>query len=688
MKTILLKHLKLTNYRNIDFAEYDFTGKQVQIIGDNRIGKTNTLESIYYLLTDSIFGNSNDIAQIKPLSDTKKVVDVEAVFEIIDGESTKEITLGKQYYENWVKTRGTSEMVMKGHSTDYFINKVKIGTMKEYNRLLADEFGFKQDELTKINFNKMLTDPYYLGEIGESGDWQVLRQFIIDLVGDVKDDDVFAREPSLLSIKDDLTNIGGKTDLLKKSYKQNIDSLNENIVGYKAQIELLEQTAKPTDEELAIAKKGISDIDDEISQVRNSKGVDFNSQEIQKQIDKLSIRISEVKVADANNESDEKRKMQSRLAEKQNELSSVIEERTSINDTLYNLNNKLTSLQYDYDYKTKHRLELIEKIKTIDTKLKGDLSKEVQTECPVCHRRFEEDSIQKHIEEYRSQLTTEKEKLIAEGVANKPVLEQLKSDIDNTTNLINSNKAKLEEKDTQRKQISEAINDIQTTIDDYDVQHLKVENKELTDLTHEKELLEQKLSESRKAFQNGQNTQNQAIYDLEQKRIPFEKVISDFNYYERQQANLNVVKDNLESDTTKLVAFEQKTELIKKFIYVKLNMLDENVAKVFGNIKFQLIRENINGGYDAICKPYIYDIENDKSTATTWKSGSKSEKVITGIAIADAVKNKLQLANLPFLFDEGGEISTNTFANKFKTESQIICVRVVDNIAQPMVKSI
>ena len=27
-------------------------------------------------------------------------------------------------------------------------------------------------------------------------------------------------------------------------------------------------------------------------------------------------------------------------------------------------------------------------------------------------------------------------------------------------------------------------------------------------------------------------------------------------------------------------------------------MLDENVSKVFGNIKFQLIKENINGGFD------------------------------------------------------------------------------------------
>ena len=117
-------------------------------------------------------------------------------------------------------------------------------------------------------------------------------------------------------------------------------------------------------------------------------------------------------------------------------------------------------------------------------------------------------------------------------------------------------------------------------------------------------------------------------------------------------------------------------------------MLDENVARVFGNIKFQLIKMNINGGYDAICKPYIYDVDKDQSTNITWKSGSKSEKVCTGIAIAEKIKETLNLPNMPFLFDEGGEISSDTFSTKFKTERQLICVKVQDNIKKPIVVKI
>ena len=133
---------------------------------------------------------------------------------------------------------------------------------------------------------------------------------------------------------------------------------------------------------------------------------------------------------------------------------------------------------------------------------------------------------------------------------------------------------------------------------------------------------------------------------------------------------------------------EQKIDLVNKYVYVKLRMLDENVARVFGNIKFQLIKENINGGFDPVCKVFIYDTVKNESTKTLWKSGSKSERIATGIAIAEKIKDVLQISSLPFLFDEGGEVSVDTFKTRLITDSQLICVEVKDNIMSPMVMKI
>ena len=170
---------------------------------------------------------------------------------------------------------------------------------------------------------------------------------------------------------------------------------------------------------------------------------------------------------------------------------------------------------------------------------------------------------------------------------------------------------------------------------------------------------------------------------------PYKKVIADHEYYLRQVEKLESIKKLRKKHSDEQTNLEQKKELINKFIYTKLKMLDENVSKIFGNIRFQLIKENIKeGSFDAVCKPYIYDTEIDISTDITWKSGSKSERVITGIAIIEAIKKAMKFPDLPILFDEGGEISTETFKTKFKTDSQLICVKVVDNITKPMVQPI
>ena len=150
-------------------------------------------------------------------------------------------------------------------------------------------------------------------------------------------------------------------------------------------------------------------------------------------------------------------------------------------------------------------------------------------------------------------------------------------------------------------------------------------------------------------------------------------------------ALLENVKKERKAVSNEVIATEQKREALKTYIYTKLRLLDEHIAKVFGKLRFQLIKENINGGFDPVCKPYIYDVDKDCTTNVLWRSGSKSEKILTGITIVEAIKKELNLTELPFLFDEGGEISNETLRHKFKTNAQIICVRVEDNINKPII---
>ena len=67
---IFLKKLKLINFRNYDSCEIDFSGNKIILLGKNAQGKTNLLESIYYLATLSSFRANNDSEIIKKGSDS------------------------------------------------------------------------------------------------------------------------------------------------------------------------------------------------------------------------------------------------------------------------------------------------------------------------------------------------------------------------------------------------------------------------------------------------------------------------------------------------------------------------------------------------------------------------------------------------------------------------------------------
>ena len=671
-KNIQLKELELSNYRNIDHAKYQFDGNS-KIIGENRIGKTNTLEAIYWLLTDKLLDGSSDVSAIKPLKDTKLEVRVKATFDV----GGKEVTLEKNYKENWVATRGTAEMIMKGHTCTCLHNGVKQTTIKAYEDLVDEDFGFSQDAKTRVDFMQMLINPFYLGNMGEGKDWTDLRNFIIKLVGDVNDDDVVNTNPKFQPVKIDLDSVGGRVDQLKKKYANDIEGLKNTILSDDAQIKLLEATACPSDDEIAVAKKAIQEHEDKIVQLKSQNGIDVISNELNNKIQSKKLEVANLEKEDltkSQNDSGRKNILDSlnELRARQNEL---LGKKMQCQTMLHNMEINKSYKENDIRECKNLRTDFIDQLKSIDAQLNS--TEEII--CPTCHQPMPRDEIVKN-------LTDKKDEIIAKGKANTEAMNNHQIDLDEIVKNISEEEKEMESLIDELSKVSSQISAKQEELQSAVV--VVEPNPQIAVLKDEIAKLEEEHRISRDNFARGvQNTQ-QAIYDEEVAMQPFKQVLANRDYFNRQHEKLDEIRNCKTNHTLSLVDIEQKRELLNQFIYTKLRMLDDNVAKVFGDIKFQLIKENINGGFDTICKVYIYDVSKGESTTTSWKSGSKSERVTTGIAIAEKIKAKLDLPNLPYLFDEGGEISADTLATRFNTESQLICVKIADNILNPLVQKL
>ena len=118
---------------------------------------------------------------------------------------------------------------------------------------------------------------------------------------------------------------------------------------------------------------------------------------------------------------------------------------------------------------------------------------------------------------------------------------------------------------------------------------------------------------------------------------------------------------------------EVKQIALEQFIALKYQKLNENIAQTFGEVKFNLIESNIKeGSFKEVCYPYIIGKQ------TKFEKGSTSEKVITGIAVIEALKRKGNLPDLPIIFDEGEALDSESIATKIKTNAQVITAKVSD----------
>lgn len=675
MKKVRLLQLELTNYRNIAHEVYNFDGANSKIIGENRIGKTNTLEAIYFLLSNYLLDGSSDLSNIKPLDDTSKEVQVEGHFEVEDNGETRCIVLKKTYGENWVKTRGTDEFVFKGHYEEYFVNGIKQSKEKDFYNLLKELFGVRNDEKGIVDEIQMLTNPLYLGNLGDGDtkEWQMLRKFIVDLIGNVDDKEIFIKEPSTEIIKQDLLNAFSKVDQLKKQYKDQSESMNTQLIGFDSQIELLEKTDNPTDEEIETAKARIDEIEKEKEELSPNKA-DSVCEQLEKEIYALSKDIVEKNRVEfdtfVNNSGQAKAEAEhkAQIERLYSEINELTKKSTSakVNKAIIETNIKTLTAQ---------REQLAHDYKDYETRING-IDKVLIKECPTCHRPFEEHEVEERKKETLETYNKMKLDIANEGkgIANrlaiaKEELAKIEKVIDELLQEINAKRVEVGELESS-KLVEKPV---------------FVESQELASMREKEKALKLQLNDRKLKLSQIVSDNYAKIEQLELSKKEQEKILSDRDYYERQMNVLQSVKEQRKNVSKSLIQVEQKKEALALYNRTFLKLLDEKIGKVFGKIKFALVKENINGGFDPICKPYIYDVEKDESTDVLWKNGSKSERITTGIAIVEAIKKERCLSDLPYLFDEGGEISNGTLAKKFKTDAQIICVKVEDNIMKPIV---
>lgn len=207
--------LILRNFKGIKDFELDAGGEDVDIYGDNGTGKTTIADAWFWLLFGKDSLNRADF-EIKTLdSDGVPIPGLEHEVEGTLDLDGKPLTLKKVYQEIWTKKRGLATKEFTGHTTDHFIDGVPI-KKGEYETKIAsivDEDAFK-----------LLTNPRYFNEVIH---WQERRRLLMQVCGDVSDEDVIAYDSRLAELPEILN--GRKLEDHRKVIAARRTEINKEI---------------------------------------------------------------------------------------------------------------------------------------------------------------------------------------------------------------------------------------------------------------------------------------------------------------------------------------------------------------------------------------------------------------------------------------------------------------------------
>lgn len=268
MKKIKLINLKLTNFKGIKEFDLVADGNDLNVYGGNETGKTTLFDAFVWLLFDKNSHNAKTgNFNVKTLVDGKPISKIEHTVEAILSVDGTETILKKVYKEKWNKKRGSNAEDFTGHTTDYYFNNVP---------KKKGEYDAEIKELVEEDAFKLLTSPTYFNE---SYDWKKRRELLLEISGDVTDEDVVSDDENLSKLLDVLN--GNSVDDHKKIINSKRRDINKKIEVIPVRIDEiyrglpdLKDLDKPEIESnIAEKTKEIETLNEQINNAKNGSNV-------------------------------------------------------------------------------------------------------------------------------------------------------------------------------------------------------------------------------------------------------------------------------------------------------------------------------------------------------------------------------------------------------------------------------
>lgn len=562
----LLK-LKLQNFKGIKNSEFDFGGIDATIYGDNATGKTTVFDSLCWLLfgKDSLDRADFEIKTLENGEPIHKVNhEVGAEFLHDDGNS---FTLKRVYREKYSSPRG-GDTKLTGHTTDYFINEVPVKE-KEYKQYINDVIA--EDVF------KLITNPLYFNE---QYSWQNRRKLLLEISGDIKDEEVINSRAELTRLAELLN--GRTVDEQRKIVAAKKTAINKELdmipvrideaLRNKADISASEDKLKA---DIKVFDEAIKKLDEQKSIIING----FNATEKRSKIDEINRRLKLRQSELLSVVTAEKQRLRGEKELLLNKLKNLESERDRYADKAYDLrgeiereNKRIETLQAEFDLFNSQIFD--------------------ESICPTCKQPLPADTQA----ELEAAFNSDKAKKLEER---QQLIESAKS-----------LKANYEEQlDIMVVKADGLVNQIKDINKEYEIKLKAYESYSEPSIEDDPEYKGLKAELFLLELDDNDDADTKEVARLENEikelRIKCSALETELNKY-TLNADIQKRVIELENQQQKLAAeknlLDETSFLIDEFVKAKVDMLEDNINSHFEYARFKMFNVLVNGNIEECCE--------------------------------------------------------------------------------------
>ena len=564
MNEYRIQSMKLLNFCGIQSLEIRPGGVDLSIYGDNATGKTTVANAFAWLFTGKNAAGTADFDPAPLDGSNAKVHNLETSVAV-------KFTNGTEYRrvltETWAKKRGEVTAQLTGTKTAYYKDDVPLKE-KEFNADVDSLFGGAEQF-------RMLTAVGYFPAVM---DWKARRKLLLEMCGDVREEDVitsFAELPELPELLN-----GHTVDDFLKVAKSRKTALKKELDTIPARITENENAASGalTSEEISAVEAEIStleqqekDIAAKISAYNTPSAADERRNALRQELERRRTEY----LANYNRQ----------VGEYNTRLSERIEQRDELFSKRSPLLVKMSSLPRQIEEMRKQRNKLQAECAEIRAReyTGGDT-------CPCCGQKLPPEQIEKAVAEFNLRKSEELSAIAAKAktTCHKDMIAALETELEKITPQVNDLNWRydLVEEELEALRNSKPVSNFESTA-------------EYTELT----------------------AQIAAVKDSGESQIPAELLESQTDIADRlSAAKEKLYKARAAQDIRKRIAeleaqqkslaaeyaqCEKGEYLCEQFIRAKVSMLDERINSRFRTLRFKLFHEQQNGGLQEICKVLI-----------------------------------------------------------------------------------